>query len=223
MAKKIYVGVNNIAKNVSKIYVGVNNIAKKVTKGYIGVNGVAQKFYEAIPQLNYIQSTGTQYIKTFYKPKTDSIFKFKIMLTGTAGDIDYERIIWAGSGSSTSNNFQRANRTTSWNYFLGTSSKWSGTLNQNEDYTFDIGSDHFTINGVTTSFSSYTYTSNYNMEIFHGNDRYGKFKLYYFQIYEGTTLVKNFIPVLNGTTPCLLETVSNTYYNNAGYGTFLYG
>lgn len=42
MAKKTYVGVNNIARNVSKMYVGVNGVARKVKKAYVGVNGVAR-------------------------------------------------------------------------------------------------------------------------------------------------------------------------------------
>jgi hypothetical protein len=47
MAKKTYVGVNNIARNVSKMYVGVNGVARKVKKAYVGVNGVAKQVYEA--------------------------------------------------------------------------------------------------------------------------------------------------------------------------------
>ena len=42
---KMYVGVNNIPKNVNKIYVGVNGVARKVVKGYVGVNGVARVFW----------------------------------------------------------------------------------------------------------------------------------------------------------------------------------
>lgn len=45
MAKKTYVGVNNIARNVSKMYVGVNGHAKKIKKAYVGVNGVARQFW----------------------------------------------------------------------------------------------------------------------------------------------------------------------------------
>ena len=48
MAKKTYVGVNNIARNVSKMYVGVNGVARKVKKAYVGVNGVARQFYRKV-------------------------------------------------------------------------------------------------------------------------------------------------------------------------------
>lgn len=47
MAKKTYVGLSSIARNVKKMYVGVNGIAHKVKKAYIGVNGIARLFYSA--------------------------------------------------------------------------------------------------------------------------------------------------------------------------------
>lgn len=45
MANKVYVGINNIARNVNTIYVGVNNVARKIVKGYVGVNGIAKMFF----------------------------------------------------------------------------------------------------------------------------------------------------------------------------------
>ena len=46
MSKKIYTGVNGIARNVSKFYIGVNGVARKVKKAYVGVNGVARLFWD---------------------------------------------------------------------------------------------------------------------------------------------------------------------------------
>ena len=47
MAKRLYVGNGNIARNTKSIYVGVNGVARNVKKGYIGVNGVARLFYSS--------------------------------------------------------------------------------------------------------------------------------------------------------------------------------
>lgn len=47
MAKKVYIGVADVAHKVKKIYIGVNGVARKVKKAYIGVNGVARQFYVA--------------------------------------------------------------------------------------------------------------------------------------------------------------------------------
>lgn len=49
MSKKIYVGENDIARNVSKMYVGINGVARKVNKAYVGLNGVAREFYSETP------------------------------------------------------------------------------------------------------------------------------------------------------------------------------
>lgn len=48
MARKVYIGNANVARNVKKIYVGVNGVARKVKKGYIGdSSGKARLFYTA--------------------------------------------------------------------------------------------------------------------------------------------------------------------------------
>ena len=57
MAKKAYVGVNNVARKVSKMYVGVGGIARKVKKAYVGVGGVARLFFQKGMDFNKIQIT----------------------------------------------------------------------------------------------------------------------------------------------------------------------
>lgn len=52
MAKKIYVGVNNIARKSNKIYTGVNNVSRKVTEGYIGIDGLARQFWSSSVKLS---------------------------------------------------------------------------------------------------------------------------------------------------------------------------
>ena len=45
MPKKLYVGVDHVARKGKKMYVGADNLARKVKKGYIGVGGVARPFF----------------------------------------------------------------------------------------------------------------------------------------------------------------------------------
>jgi len=45
MAKKVYIGVNDLSKKVKSLYVGVDGLAKKVKKMYIGVDGLAKECY----------------------------------------------------------------------------------------------------------------------------------------------------------------------------------
>ena len=45
MAKKTYIGVNNVARQVKKVYIGVNGVARKVKKIYIGVANIARQLF----------------------------------------------------------------------------------------------------------------------------------------------------------------------------------
>lgn len=93
MGKKAYIGVNNVAKNVSKIYVGVNGVARKVVKGYVGVNGVARQFYSAREgyELDKDYQVGQSYklvkadIATFLKDAIKAFIKLNApYITGNA-------------------------------------------------------------------------------------------------------------------------------------------
>ena len=46
MAKKAYIGINDVARKAKKMYVGVAGVARQTKKGYIGINGVARLFFE---------------------------------------------------------------------------------------------------------------------------------------------------------------------------------
>ena len=48
--------------------------------------------------------------------------------------------------------------------------------------------------------------------------------VYGFKIYEGTTLIQDYVPVLDSNDrPCLFDKVSKTCFYNQGTGEFLYG
>lgn len=60
MAKKVYIGVNSVARQVVNAFIGVSNIARKIVKGYIGVNNVAQLFYAAGAEDEELTFTSSQ-------------------------------------------------------------------------------------------------------------------------------------------------------------------
>lgn len=49
MAKKMYIGVDNKARNVKKMYIGVDGVAKRIKKAYIGIGGKARPFLSSDP------------------------------------------------------------------------------------------------------------------------------------------------------------------------------
>lgn len=78
MNKKIYVGVDNKAKQVKTFYVGINNTARKIKKAYVGVNNTARQIWPSVVytwkrytiatintyywnKYNDVQSTSTEY------------------------------------------------------------------------------------------------------------------------------------------------------------------
>ena len=44
MAKKSYIGVDGVARQIKKWYIGIDSKARKVKKAYIGIGGVARPF-----------------------------------------------------------------------------------------------------------------------------------------------------------------------------------
>lgn len=43
-----FIGIGNVAREISDCFIGINNIARKIKEIYIGVNGVAKKIYPAL-------------------------------------------------------------------------------------------------------------------------------------------------------------------------------
>lgn len=76
-----------------------------------------------------------------------------------------------------------------------------------------------------------TFTSSYTMPLFslRSSTNFpsrGSFvgKMYYFQIYDNDTLVRDFIPVLDSNgIPCMYDKVEGKFYYNQGTGNFIAG
>ena len=95
MAKKVYVGASNIAKNVKSIYVGVNNVARRVTKIYVGdSNGKARLCYQySAPPIGPTVSGTWRIDEQFDYPSVaiDQSVTFTVMIGGQGGT-DFKRI-----------------------------------------------------------------------------------------------------------------------------------
>lgn len=243
MAKKVYVGVNNIAKNVSKMYVGVNNVAKKVTKGYVGVNGVAKQFYQGSTphiRINYIQqSSGVgAYIDTGISGTWSSSIRFIIRFSldnlyasgeqcligdkipsGNNGLVLYTSsnrahvISWCGSGSA---------------YYI------AEDITLEQDYTLDVTFNNPT--GANGTFQGTPFTSTKTNQYCSNSTNFALFserantlsaawrgKVYSCQIYKDGVLVRDFIPVLKNGVAGLYDNVSGSYFFSAGTQNFRYG
>ena len=173
--------------------------------------------------LEYIESSGKQYIDTGIVPTTTTIVELQFKKVGNI--IDYERLF----GTVNTFEIMRSNRSsTNWVFKvsggeytvnLGTTTNLTtircgnGTIYVNEDLKL-------TYNKSTISTSNTIY-------LFHSKsaDRYGIFQLYNCKIYsEPGILVRSFLPAIdNNNTICLYEEINNKFYYNLGSGTLIAG
>ena len=180
-------------------------------------------------RIEYLESTGTQWIDTGFKPNQNTGIKTKIQIN----DISEGAPICFGNNSSYE--FFIYSRETIFNY----SKLYYGSKNiQNNDiFEIDWNKNHFNYkqNDVQQQEiigNNITFSSGSNLYIFalarpsSNNTPYykGNIKIYYFQIYDDDVLIRDFIPVLDGNgVPCMYDKVEGKFYYNAGTGQFVAG
>ena len=178
-------------------------------------------------ELEYIQSSGTQYIDTGLKPNQDTrvVTKFDMIQTDTAW-----RKLW-GSGSGSYNlDFALWNSgTTKLQSYYGTKTNNAVPITS-MSLNVDANKNIWKYSGETITFDKNNFTCAYSMYIFNVNkddsSQYfpGMMKLYLFKIYDNDVLVRDFIPCKNPSGVIgLYDTVNNQFYQNAGTGTFIAG
>ena len=178
-------------------------------------------------EVEYLESTGTQWIDTGVAFSKLYTFKLCARLTPTVNERDlfgayyqtaenkmvcgcYSRFIFGFNPPGA-----RIDSAT-----LGTSE-----LDVDIVYAFSSAGRTLTVNGTTYSATG-AYTNGLNVTLFRANPGYdGAFKCYSFKIYDtdGSTLVRDYIPVRKGTVGYLYDRVSGKLFGNAGTGDFGYG
>ena len=172
-------------------------------------------------ELEYIQSSGTQYVDcgiSVPHATARTVVDFEVTTTGTTqvvtGHMD--------GAFSWNRNFlylYKDNRFAVNNYVPA-----DFTASVGDRFVFDYTNKSLEINGRSYPVTQRSYTDGYNDAIFYSTDYPGKFKLYSYQLYDGETLVRDFIPVkLTDGTVGLLDKVSELFYGNAGTGSFIAG
>lgn len=179
-------------------------------------------------EVEYIESTGTQYIDTKFTPNfnTRTICSFQITSLE-------EKFGLFGSRQSSTNSmytFQKISNgkwgTSYGNQFpnnIKDADLEKHVIDKNKNITY---MDNEIIN---TILETQQYTTSNDMFIFCINDHgtaslFGKFKLYYTKIYNGNELVRDFVPCYRKTDnkPGLYDRVNGVFYTNQGTGEFLY-
>ncbi len=171
--------------------------------------------------IEYLESTGTQWIDTGVVPTNTTSIDFEFAYTVLNGN----QVIF---GSRTKDDWYNSNDQmfiSCSNYsdgiymFSGTSKvkALSGPISGNTFYKIVVNN------------SSATSTSTQPISLYALNDKgtflaHGKIKMKYVKIYDNDILIRDFIPVLdyNGV-PCMYDKVEGKFYYNQGTGQFIAG
>lgn len=206
---------------------GIERYPTFTSRPYVGLP-------DGYTQLQYIESHGTEYIDTGFKPNQNTRVVADVMLT----NIDLGNVIF-GSRSEGENDSVGPDQFVTWhskatfmdNY--GTEDSTVVNLNGlNVRATIDKNKNVTSVNGVSVTHAEQTFAPPYPMLIFttnQGGDPYGVnafMRLYSFRIYSSSEdgndlLIRNFIPVKNPDGEYgIYDLVDGKFYSNAGTGAF---
>lgn len=189
-------------------------------------------FEKKYTPVEYLESTGTQYIDTNYKPNGNTIIELKYQ-TPTQNTIQQGIF---GARDSGNNRFTLFTGIVK-DGFQADYATSSSLSNYNQNIPGVDGtainvikmSNSFTINNNDIKkIPKVNFQNSRNMYLFANNNN-GiaqlpmKGYIWYFKIYEGDILVRDYIPVLDSSNrPCLYDKVEDKFYYNQGTGEFLY-
>lgn len=178
-------------------------------------------------EVEYIESTGTQYIDTGFIPNQDTKVYAKIKTTTLPSG---NKTIF-GSRTSASQNHYGATIATNWYTGYGSQNKntnWIATVDT--EYIIKKEKEKFILNDNETTQNITEFTCPGNMYIFAMNQldsviAYSPIKLYYLKIYDNDTLIRHFIPCYRKSDDeiGLYDLVEKTFYSNDGTDVFLKG
>ena len=218
-----FLGTNKIvdidSKNVQSLSKDTEWIFQAVTEMQVA------RLPDGYTELTYIQSSGTQYIDTIFKPNQNT----RIVADMKLEDKTSTSVLFGARASVSSLRYE----------FLCNSGLFYSPYNTSAGSTMTATLDKIIIdknknvtsvnNNTFSTFSTSTFQCNWNLYLFAVNNNgaatlQAHAKLYSCKIYDNDTLIRNFIPCKNPSGVIgLYDTVNSQFYSNAGTGTFIAG
>lgn len=202
--------------------------AKDANDNYSNVISKTYTFvYDA--QIEYLQTTGTQYIDTGYSPSSITpILETTIYKPSTVGSSSYV----VGSDGSGNNRFSIGFLTNNRIEFrIGTYKSYSGYSAGWYTIKLDGSTGECYLDG-TKKWTSTTlsYNNTYPMLLFTSYNASGTVRaiqngvrISAYKLWDGSTLLQDMIPVRVGTTGYMYDKVSGELFGNSGSGAFTLG
>ncbi len=173
-------------------------------------------------QVEYLLSTGTQYIDTNYKPNQDTKIEIDGIIQGRVGNSLFgvnTYFVLTNSGEDNGNYYR----------FKYNSKVYDSNvkINTRQKFTLDKTGIYINDENVQT-FSNNTFESPYNMLLFARNSSSGnaednaEAKIYSSKIYNNNNIVRDYIPAIDvSNRPCLFDKVGKQCYYNQGTADFV--
>ena len=181
-------------------------------------------------EVEYIESTGTQYIDTGYYPNNNTVLKVKYNCLSNpsfsfgcrwSGSPEYDTFgVWDGDSTvkTTYSGRSSSNKTIQMNCQLNTI------------YELEMNTTSINLNNNTINLMRDTFVSSLPFYIFEWNDKGNvssgsSSRIYYLTLSEGNEIKRNFIPCYRKADDVigLYDTVEGRFYTNQGSGTFVKG
>lgn len=180
-------------------------------------------------RLEYIESTGTQYIDTGFKPNQDT----RVVMDVNPKDNGVDDWFFDGRQAANNKSFgvycQYGISAKLWYSDYGTSRLQITGPSSTGRRTIDKNKNVTTVAGYTVTHPTQTFQSGYNLYLLCLNSAnarkgYVSGKLYSCRIYDNGTLIRDFIPCKNASgTIGLWDNTNSAFYANAGTGAFTAG
>jgi hypothetical protein len=165
-------------------------------------------------KIEYLESDGTQFIDTGFKPNQNSRIKLDIQVTKSATSFLFGARV-NSSANSASNSFSMPQISgTSLRMDYG-SKNTSIAISPLQRLDIDVNKNVVTINGNVTTVPSQTFQSQYSLYLLSVNTAGTLYptqttaRIYSCQIYDNGTLVRDFIPAMNASGKAGLYDLKN--------------
>lgn len=183
----------------------------------------ASRLPEGYIELAWIQSTGTQYVDTRFRPNNNTRVVLSAYNASTSSGWTY------GTWDSSSFNQFAFSCLSTYSFRYGSGGVQLTTLPVG-DFEVDQNKNAYNLNGTSGTITAQTFSCSHTMYLFainaNGAVSSGKFtgRIKKCQIYDNGTLVRDYVPCIDPSGEVgLYDLVTAAFYGNSGTGVFIAG
>lgn len=213
-----------------------NAVNEPIVDMQIGGNSELSRLPDEYQEIEYLESTGTQYIDTLMKPNNHYL---EIGFQYTRTDLQYQSLFGCWNALGQAGYYMLLNNnvgTLQWGYQCGTGQIYTQNLMKDileyKVIKFNYQNKIYINDEEFATVESSKLNLNWNLVLFGGNTNNNpkgsaSVKIYYCKITDNLTgqIVRNFVPARNRATgeAGLYDLVDSVFYTNSGTGIFAIG